>query len=54
MEELKKAVGEMYEKFGHNEVVVALSQYLDYLVVEEQRREFEKWKDLNNSQKTTM
>lgn len=34
MEELRFAVGQLYEEFGHNEVTVALSQILDYLVVE--------------------
>lgn len=34
MEELRKALGHLYEEFGHNEVTVVLSQYLDYLVVE--------------------
>ncbi|HSQ89521.1 hypothetical protein [Romboutsia sp.] len=38
MDELKKALGELYEKFGHNEVTVALSQYVDVLVAKEQRR----------------
>lgn len=57
MEELRKALGYLYEEFGHNEVTVALSQYLDYLVVEKQREEFERWKkskDLNKSQKIVM
>jgi hypothetical protein len=34
MEELRQALGHLYEQFGHNEVIVALSQYLDCLVVE--------------------
>lgn len=29
MEELRFAVGQLYEEFGHNEVTVALSQILD-------------------------
>ncbi|CEH34745.1 hypothetical protein [Romboutsia lituseburensis] len=57
MEELRFAVGQLYEEFGHNEVTVALSQILDCLVVEKQREEFEEWKkskDLNKSQKIVM
>lgn len=45
MEELRKALGHLYEEFGHNEVTVALSQILDNLVVQEQK---EKLKDLKH------
>lgn len=47
MEELRKALGKLYEQFGHNEVTLALSQYLDELVVAKQMEEFKKWKALN-------
>lgn len=38
MEILKDALAELYNEFGNDEVVVALSQYLDKLVVEEQKK----------------
>lgn len=41
MEELKKALGHLYEEFGHNETIVALSQYLDNLIVQQQRERLE-------------
>lgn len=44
MEELRGALGHLYEQFGHNEVTVALSQYLDVLVAKVQREELDKWK----------
>ena len=44
MDELKKALGCLYEEFGYNDVTLALSQYVDALVVEEQKKVFEKWK----------
>lgn len=34
MEELRKALNELYDRFGHNEVTLALSQILDELIVE--------------------
>ena len=47
MEELKNALDELYNRFGHNEVTVALSQILDEYITKEQLEEFEKWKYLN-------
>lgn len=41
MEELRKALGHLYEEFGHNETTVKLSQYLDNLIVEEQKKKLE-------------
>ena len=41
MEELKKALGHLSEEFGHNKTIVALSQYLDNLIVEQQRERLE-------------
>lgn len=38
MEVLKDALAELYNKFGNDKVVVALSQYLDKIVVEEQKK----------------
>lgn len=38
METLKDALAELYSEYGNNEVVVALSRYLDRLVVEEQKK----------------
>ena len=35
--DLRAFLEEMYEKYGHNDTTVALSQILDILVVEEQR-----------------
>lgn len=35
---LKKALGYLYKKYGNNEVVVSFSQYIDKLVLEEQRK----------------
>ena len=36
MEELRNALNELYDRFGHNEVTVALSQILDEYVTQEQ------------------
>lgn len=36
--DLKDFLEEMYEKYGHNETTVAISQILDILVVEAQRK----------------
>ncbi|MDY3002530.1 MAG: Spo0E family sporulation regulatory protein-aspartic acid phosphatase [Romboutsia timonensis] len=36
MEELRNALNELYDRFGHNEVTVALSQILDRYIVEKQ------------------
>lgn len=47
MEELRSALNELYERFGWNEVTVALSQILDEYIVKEQKQEFEKWKYIN-------
>lgn len=47
MEELRSALNELYERFGWNEVTVALSQILDEYIVKEQKQEFEKWKYVN-------
>lgn len=47
MEELRSALNELYERFGWNEVTVALSQILDEYIVKEQKQEFEKWKYTN-------
>lgn len=44
MKELREALNELYERFGWNEVTVALSQIVDEYIIEEQKREFEKWK----------
>ena len=44
MEELKKALGHIYEEFGNNDTIVALSQYLDNLIVEQQRENLECYK----------
>ena len=44
MEELKKALGHLYEEFGHNETTVALSQYLDNLIVKKQKEDLECYK----------
>ena len=41
MEELRKAVEELYIEFGRTEVTVAASQILDRYIVEEQRRRLE-------------
>lgn len=38
MEVLKDALAELYIEFGNDKVVVALSQYLDELVVKEQKK----------------
>lgn len=35
--DLRAFLEEMYEKYGHNETTVAISQILDILVVEAQR-----------------
>ena len=47
MEELRNALNELYDRFGHNEVTVALSQILDEYITKQQLEEFEKWKYLN-------
>ena len=44
MEKLRNALNELYDRFGHNEVTVALSQILDEYVAQEQLEEYEKWK----------
>lgn len=54
MEELRYALNRLYERFGHNETTVALSQILDELVVEKQREKYEKWKLENKLQKIQM
>lgn len=36
--------GQLYEEFGHNDTVVALSQYLDNLVAEIQKEKLENLK----------
>lgn len=41
MEKLRECLGELYEQFGLNEVIVAMSQYLDKLVLEEQKKKVE-------------
>ncbi len=38
MEILKDVLAELYCEFGNDKVVVALSQYLDKLVVKEQKK----------------
>ena len=53
MEELKKALGHLYEEFGHNDTIVALSQYLDNLIVQQQREDLECYKK-NQLQKQTI
>lgn len=47
MEELRSAVGKLYEEFGSDEITIALSQMLDELIVIKQMEEFEKWKYTN-------
>ena len=47
MEELRNALNELYDRFGHNEVTVALSLILDEYVTQEQLEEYEKWKSKN-------
>ena len=37
MNELKEALGELYEQFGHTEVTQRLSEILDEYIVLEQR-----------------
>lgn len=37
MEELRKALGALYEEFGHNQVTLRLSEILDEYIAEEQR-----------------
>ena len=54
MEELRYALNELYEKFGHNEITVELSQILDRLIVKKQLEEFEKWKYINKLQEIQM
>ena len=44
MEELRKALGYLYEEVGHNETTVKLSQYLDNLIVKEQKKKLEELK----------
>lgn len=46
MEALKKALGELYEEFGHTPVTVRLSEILDRYVVAEQRKELNKCKSI--------
>lgn len=36
--DLREFLGQMYKKYGHNDITVKISQVLDILVVEEQRR----------------
>ena len=45
--DLKAFVGEMYIKHGHNEITIKLSQVLDIMVVEEQRRRLQDVKASN-------
>lgn len=54
MEELRNALNELYNRFGHNEVTVALSQILDEYIAQKQAEEFEKWKYTNKLQKIQM
>ena len=54
MEELRNALGELYEMFGQNQVTVALSQILDRYIADIQKEEFEKWKYTNKLQKIQM
>ena len=37
MEELRKALGALYEEFGHNQVTLRLSEILDEYIAKEQR-----------------
>ena len=37
MEELRKALGALYEEFGHNQVTLRLSEILDEYIVIQQR-----------------
>lgn len=43
MEELKKALGALYEEFGHNEITIRLSEILDGYILEEQRERLEQY-----------
>ena len=54
MEELRNALNELYDRFGYNEVTVALSQILDRYIAQKQLEEFEKWKYTNKLQKIQM
>ena len=47
MEELRNALNELYDRFGHNEVTVALSQILDEYTKQQLLEEFKKWEYLN-------
>ena len=44
MNELKQALGQMYEQFGHTEVTQRLSEILDEYIVLEQRENLECYK----------
>lgn len=48
MDELKYALGKLYEEFGHGPVIVRLSQILDDLIVEEQK---ERLKNVDSNSK---
>lgn len=37
MEELKEALGQLYEEFGHGPITIRLSEILDKIIVQEQR-----------------
>lgn len=54
MEELRNALGELYEEFGHNQVTLRLSEILDKYIADIQAEEFEKWKYTNKLQKIQM
>ena len=44
MNELKEALGELYEQFGHTEVTQRLSEILDEYIAIEQREKMKKEK----------
>ncbi|MGL5717748.1 MAG: hypothetical protein ACRCX2_32405 [Paraclostridium sp.] len=44
MDELKQALGQLYEEFGHGPITVRLSEILDDIIVKEQKKELEKVK----------
>ena len=54
MEELRNALNELYDRFGHNEVTVTLSQILDRYIAQKQAEEFEKWKHTLQLQRIQM
>ncbi len=50
MEILREALNELYDRFGHNEVTVALSQILDRHILEEQKRIYEEMRCCNEGE----